>query len=167
MKSPRRCAQGPAFCSGESFSIRRHTRADTGGEAACGPEAAIRPSAACRTPPVWAGSRLPLLPPGSHTPHHRRALCILTSQAPQRSTFRVVVVWRRGGAALPAPLGPGGRRCSGVGSGRRPPLRMVAASCSNAVSPSPVPFPSPHRKVPPFPTAQSPPPPLSFLQVVR
>lgn len=38
---------------------------------------------------------------------------------------------------------------------------------SNALSPSPVPFPSPHRKVPPFPTAQSPPPPLSFLQVVR
>lgn len=30
-----------------------------------------------------------------------------------------------------------------------------------------VPFPSPHQKVPPFPTAQSPPPPLSFLQVVR
>lgn len=38
---------------------------------------------------------------------------------------------------------------------------------SNTLSPSPVPFPSPHRKVPPFPTAQSPPPPLSFLQVVR
>lgn len=48
----------------------------------------------------------------------------------------------------------------------------VRSACSlwggtNALSPSPVPFPSPHRKVPPFPTAQSPPPPLSFLQVVR
>lgn len=44
---------------------------------------------------------------------------------------------------------------------------LALGSRSNALSPSPVPFPSPHRKVPPSPTAQSPPPPLSFLQVVR
>ncbi len=41
-------------------------------------------------------------------------------------------------------------------------------SWSNAVSASYLfPSPSPHRKVPPFPTAQSPPPPPSFFQVAR
>lgn len=63
------------------------------------------------------------------------------------------------------------------GTGRRPVLRRVlsnslfAAVSGKAVLmfslPLLVPFPSPHQKVPPFPTAQSPPPPLSFLQVVR
>lgn len=63
------------------------------------------------------------------------------------------------------------------GTGWRPVLRRVlfnslfAAVSGKAVLmfslPLLVPFPSPHQKVPPFPTAQSPPPPLSFLQVVR
>lgn len=73
----------------------------------------------------------------------------------------------------PGLLQPGGQGgaggAAGVGLGRRPPRHqvLVLQSGSNALSPSPVPFPSPHRKVPPSPTAQSPPPPLSFLQVVR
>lgn len=99
--------------------------------------------------------------------------------APRGDVFRTAATRSRAAALLlwgVLPLGAaaawgtgrgGGAR--GAGSGRRRPHRQVLAlqSCSNALSPSPVPFPSPHRKVPPSPTAQSPPPPLSFLQVVR